>query len=54
METYGLLDTGHAAEAIGYALASVLLGVALVVVGRALGALAFGAAPLELAEDEAL
>jgi len=54
VETYGLLDTGHAAEAIGYALASVLLGVALVVVGRALGALAFGAAPLDLAEDEAL
>ena len=32
----------------------VLLGVAMVVLGRALGAAVFGAAPLDLREDEAL
>ena len=54
LETYGLLDTGHAGAAFGYAAGSVLLGVAMVVVGRALGAAVFGAAPLDLREDEAL
>jgi CrcB protein len=54
LETYGLLDTGHPATAVSYAAGSVLLGVAMVVVGRALGAALFGAAPLDLREDEAL
>ena len=54
VETYGLLDTGHTGAAFGYAVGSVLLGVAMVVLGRALGAAVFGAAPLDLREDEAL
>jgi CrcB protein len=54
VEAYGLLATGHAVVALAYAVGSVLLGVAMVVVGRALGAAAFGAAPLDLREDEAL
>jgi fluoride ion exporter CrcB/FEX len=54
VEAYGLLATGHAVVALAYAVGSVLLGVAMVVVGRALGAAAFGAAPLDLREDEVL
>jgi CrcB protein len=54
VETYGLLDTGHAAAALAYVMGSVLLGVVMVVVGRSLGAAVFGVAPLDLREDEAL
>jgi CrcB protein len=54
VETYGLLDTGHAGAAIGYAVGSVLLGVAMVVLGRGIGAAVLGGAPLDLHEDEAL
>jgi CrcB protein len=54
VETYGLLDAGHAGAAVAYAVGSVLLGVAMVVAGRAFGTAAFGAAPLDLREDEVL
>lgn len=54
VETYGLLDSGHAATGFAYAAASVLLGVVMVVAGRALGAAVFGPAPLDLREDEEL
>jgi CrcB protein len=54
VETYGLLRSGADGAAIGYVVASVVLGVAMVAIGRALGSAAFGAAPLDLIEDEAL
>jgi CrcB protein len=54
VETYGLLASGAAAAAVLYALASALLGVALVLAGRALGTVAFGPSALDLREDEEL
>jgi hypothetical protein len=39
---------------VTYAVSSVVLGVALVVAGRALGSAMFGRAELDLAEDEVL
>ena len=54
VESYGLLDSGHVATAVAYAVGSVLLGVAMVLAGRALGAAVFGAAPLDVREDEDL
>lgn len=54
VETYGLLDAGALGAGVGYAVSSVVLGVALVLAGRAVGARAFGPAPFDLVEDEAL
>jgi CrcB protein len=54
VETYGLLDAGAPGAAIAYAVVSAVLGVALVLAGRALGARAVGQVPLALREDEAL
>ena len=54
VETYGLLRAHEAAAAASYAVGSVLLGVAMVVAGRALGAALFGPAGLDLREDEEL
>jgi CrcB protein len=54
VETYGLMRSGAAGSALLYAVASVVLGLGLVVAGRAIGSAAFGAAPLDLREDEEL
>lgn len=54
VETYGLMRSGAAVSALLYAVASVVLGLALVVTGRAIGSAAFGSAPLDLREDEEL
>jgi fluoride exporter len=53
-EAFGLLRSDRAAAAVTYAVGSAVLGVALVLLGRALGARAFGASALDLREDEAL
>ncbi len=53
VETYGLLDAGALARPARTPPA-VLLGVALVLAGRALGAQFFGPAPIDLREDEEL
>jgi len=54
VESYGLLRSGAVGPAVLYAVASVVLGVALVMLGRALGSALFGPAPLDLLQDEAL
>ena len=54
LEAFGLIDSGALALAIGYAVASVVIGVVMVVIGRRLGALAFGAARIDLRQDELL
>ncbi len=45
---------GSGAAAVTYAVTSVVLGVALVLAGRALGSSVLGRAELDLTEDEAL
>jgi CrcB protein len=54
VETVGMVEAGSTASAAAYVVLSVLLGVALVLVGRVLGAAAFGAAPYDLRSDEDL
>jgi CrcB protein len=54
LETFGLLDTGAAVAGISYAVLSVVLGVALVLVGRGLGSAVFGPAALDIRADEEL
>ena len=54
VETFGLLRAREVAAGTAYAAGSVLLGVAMVVVGRAIGAAVFGPSPLDLREDEDL
>jgi len=54
VETFGLLRAHAIAPGIGYAACSVLLGVACVVLGRAVGAAAFGPSGLDLWGDEDL
>jgi CrcB protein len=54
VEAVRLIETGHAASAVGYALSSAVLGVLLVLVGRALGAAVVGPSPVSLREDEEL
>ena len=53
-ETEAMVRAGATGAAAVYALLSVVLGVALVLVGRALAATVVGRTPLDLAEDEAL
>ena len=54
VEVVRMSRAGSAGTAVAYAVASVALGVTLVVAGRALGSSMFGAAELDLADDEAL
>jgi CrcB protein len=54
VETWLLVDRGSTAIAIAYVVASVVLGVGAVLLGRTLASRAFGAAPLDLEADEAL
>jgi CrcB protein len=54
VESYLLARSGSAGLAVLYAVASAMLGVALVLVGRRAGAAVFGSAAPDLAEDEAL
>jgi CrcB protein len=54
VEAVGMARWGNAAGALGYAVSSVVLGVALVALGRVLGAALFGPAPYDLEEDESL
>lgn len=54
VETYGLLDAGALGAAGAYAAGSAVLGVALVLAGRTLGAQFFGPAAIVLREDEEL
>ena len=54
VEAYGLMRAGAAGSALLYAVASVVLGVLMVLVGRTLGSVVFGAARIDLFEDEAL
>lgn len=54
VETYGLLASGEVLAGAGYAVASAVLGVALVAAGRSLGAAVAGPAALDLREDEDL
>lgn len=53
-ETEAMVRAGAGGAAAAYVLLSVVLGVALVLAGRALAGLAFGRTPLDLTEDEAL
>ena len=48
------MRAGAAGSALLYAVASVVLGVLMVLVGRTLGSVVFGAARIDLFEDEAL
>jgi CrcB protein len=54
VETVGLVEAGQAVAATAYVVLSVLLGVLLVLLGRALGAAAFGAARVDVRSDEDL
>ncbi len=54
VETYGLIDSGAVVAGVAYAVGSALLGVAMVLAGRGVGAAVFGPAPFDLVEDEAL
>ena len=54
VETFGMLRAHAVVPGVAYAVASVLLGVAFVVVGRAIGAAAFGPSALDLRGDEDL
>ena len=54
VETLAMLRAGQAVPAVTYVIASVVLGVALVAVGRAMGARLSGSAPFDLAQDESL
>jgi fluoride exporter len=54
VEAVGMARWGNATGALGYAVSSVVLGVALVALGRVLGSTVFGSAPYDLEEDEEL
>ena len=54
VEAVGMARWGNATGALAYAVSSVVLGVALVALGRVLGSVAFGSAPYDLQEDEEL
>jgi CrcB protein len=54
VEVVTMTRAGSGTAAVTYAVSSVVLGVALVVAGRALGSAMFGRAELDLAEDEVL
>ena len=54
VEAVGMARWGNASGALAYAVSSVVLGVALVALGRVLGTAAFGTAPYDLEEDEEL
>lgn len=54
VEAVGMARWGDAGAAAAYAVSSVVLGVALVALGRVLGAALFGSAPYDLEEDEEL
>ena len=54
VEAVRLVEAGQAGAALLYALASVLLGVLAVLLGRRIGAAAAGSAPADLREDEDL
>lgn len=54
VEAVEMVDAGSAAAASVYVVLSVLLGVACVLLGRALGAAAFGATPYDVRSDEDL
>ena len=54
VEVVTMTRAGSGATAVAYAAASVVLGVALVLTGRALGSVVVGRVPFDLAEDEAL
>lgn len=54
VEAVRLAEEGRAGTAVAYAVASVVLGVLAVVVGRRIGAAAAGPAPADLREDEDL
>ena len=54
VETFGLLRAHAVVPGLAYAVSSVLLGVACVVLGRAVGAAVFGPSALDLQGDEDL
>jgi CrcB protein len=54
VETVGLVEAGQAVAATAYVVLSVLLGGLLVLLGRAVGAAAFGAARVDVRSDEDL
>lgn len=54
VETVELVDSERAPAAVAYVVLSVLLGVVLVLVGRALGGASFGSAAHDVREDEDL
>lgn len=54
VEAVGMARWGNAPGAIGYAVSSVVIGVALVAVGREVGAAVFGAVPYDVRGDEDL
>jgi CrcB protein len=54
VEAVGMVDAGSAAAAAAYVVCSVLLGIGCVLLGRGLGAAAFGAVPLDVRSDEEL
>lgn len=54
VETFGMLRAHAVGPGVGYAVSSVLLGVAMVVVGRWFGSVVFGPSRLDLREDEDL
>jgi CrcB protein len=54
VEAVGMVDAGRAAAAAAYVALSVLLGVACVLLGRALGAAAFGVTAYDVRADEDL
>jgi CrcB protein len=54
VETVGLVEAGSPVAATAYVVLSVLLGVLLVLLGRAVGAAAFGAARVDVRSDEDL
>ena len=54
VESYLLMRHGSAALGLLYAVGSAVLGVALVLLGRRVGAAMLGPVPIDLAQDEAL
>ncbi len=54
VEAVGMARWGDVGGASAYAVSSVVLGVALVALGRVLGSALFGSAPYDLEEDEEL
>ena len=54
VEAVAMIDAGNAVSATAYVALSVILGVLCVLLGRALGAAAFGSAPVDVRLDEDL